>query len=222
MSAEDITQGLSAGVAASQIFPVLCLSGGQMLGIQPVLDAMVDLLPSPASRPSVTGTDPKTQEAVERSPDPSAPFTARVFKTVDSQAGKLALFHVLSGQVESDSVVYNATRDAKERLGQLFHLKGKKQEPVATALPGDIIGVAKLKETHTGDTLCDDKNPTLLAPLVEFNPAISFALGLRSRGDEEKIMTSLGPPQRGRLGPESGPGPTVQRDSYLRGRPTSY
>ena len=191
LSVEDITQGLSAGVAAARIFPVLCLSGSQTLGIQPVLNAMVDLLPSPTSRPGMTATDPKTHEEVERSPDPSAPFTARVFKTVDSQAGKLALFHVISGKVESDSVVYNATRDAKERLGQLFHLKGKKQEPVATALPGDIIGVAKLKETHTGDTLCDDKNPTLLPPLVEFNPAISFALGLKSRGDEEKIMTSL-------------------------------
>ena len=191
LSAEDITQGLREGVAAAQIFPVLCLSGSQTLGIQPVLNAMVDLLPSPDSRPSVVCTDPKTQESVERSPDPTAPFTARVFKTVDSQAGKLALFHVISGKVESDSVVYNTTRDAKERLGQLFHLKGKKQEPVTTALPGDIIGVAKLKETHTGDTLCDEKTPVLLPPLVEFNPAISFALALKSRGDEEKIMTSL-------------------------------
>jgi elongation factor G len=191
LSVEDITQGLSEGVAAAQIFPVLCLSGSRTLGIQPVLNAMVDLLPSPASRPSLACTDPKTQEAVERSPDPTAPFTARVFKTVDSQAGKLALFHVISGTVESDSVVYNTSRDAKERIGQLFHLKGKKQEPVAAALPGDIIGVAKLKETHTGDTLCDEKSPVVLPPLVEFNPAISFALELRSRGDEEKIMTSL-------------------------------
>ncbi|MCY4386256.1 MAG: elongation factor G [Desulfurellaceae bacterium] len=191
LSVEDITQGLREGVAAAQIFPVLCLSGSQTLGIQPMLNAIVDLLPSPDSRPSVVCTDPKTQESVERSPDPTAPFTARVFKTVDSQAGKLALFHVISGKVESDSVVYNTTRDAKERLGQLFHLKGKKQEPVTTALPGDIIGVAKLKETHTGDTLCDEKTPVLLPPLVEFNPAISFALGLKSRGDEEKIMTSL-------------------------------
>ena len=191
LSVEDITQGLSEGVAAARIFPVLCLSGSQTLGIQPVLNAMVDLLPSPASRPSLTCTDPKTQETVERGPDPTAPFTARVFKTVDSQAGKLALFHVISGTVESDSVVYNTSRDAKERIGQLFHLKGKKQEPVAAALPGDIIGVAKLKETHTGDTLCDEKSPVVLPPLVEFNPAISFALGLRSRGDEEKIMTSL-------------------------------
>ena len=74
----------------------------------------------------MTCTNPKSQEEVERSPDPTAPFTARVFKTVDSQAGKLALFHVISGTVESDSVVYNTTRDTKERLGQLFHLKGKK------------------------------------------------------------------------------------------------
>ncbi len=191
LSADDITHALAEGVAAAQIFPVLCISGSQTLGIQPVLNAMVDLLPSPASRTSVTCTNPKNQQEVERSPDPTAPFTARVFKTVDSQAGKLALFCVISGKVDSDSVVYNATRDAKERIGQLFHLKGKKQEPVATALPGDVIGVAKLKETHTGDTLCDEKELALLPPLVEFNPAISFALELKSRGDEEKIMASL-------------------------------
>ena len=191
LSADEITQALSEGVAAAQIFPVLCISGSQTLGIQPVLDAIVDLLPSPASRPSVTCTNPKNHEEVERGPDPATPFTARVFKTVDSQAGKLSLFCVTSGKIDSDSVVYNATRDAKERLGQLFHLKGKRQEPVATAIPGDVIGVAKLKETHTGDTLCDEKEPALLPPLVEFNPAISFALGLKSRNDEEKIMTSL-------------------------------
>ena len=191
LSADDITHALAEGVAAAQIFPVLCISGSQTLGIQPVLNAMVDLLPSPASRTSVTCTNPKNQQEVERSPDPTAPFTARVFKTVDSQAGKLALLCVIAGKVGSDSVIYNATRDAKERIGQLFHLKGKKLEPVATALPGDIIAVAKLKETHTGDTLCDEKEPALLPPLGEFNPAISFALGLKSRGDEEKIMASL-------------------------------
>jgi elongation factor G len=114
-----------------------------------------------------------------------------VFKTVDSPTGRLSVFVVCSGKVEGDSVVLNSTRDSKERLGHLFHLDGKKQTPVATALAGDIIAVAKLKDTHTGDTLCDEKAPVVLGPLVDFEPSISFALGLKSRGDEEKIMTSL-------------------------------
>jgi len=102
--------------------------------------------------------------------------------------------------------VYNSTRDVKERLGQIFHLDGKKQQPVASALPGEVIAVAKLKETHTGDTLCDEKAPLVFPPLVDFAPVISFALGLKSRGDEEKITTALH-----RLGEED-PALKVSRD----------
>ena len=191
LAAEEIAAALAQGVAAARIFPVLCVSGGRTLGIQPVLDTVVDLLPSPAARAAVACTRPGTADEVERGPDPDAPFAARVFKTVDSPSGKLSLLHVASGTVSSDSAVYNATRETRERLGQLFRLKGKKQEQAAAALPGEIIGVAKLKETHTGDTLCDEKAPALLPKLPKFNPAITFALGLKSRGDEEKIMTSL-------------------------------
>ncbi len=138
-------------------------------------------LPQPIVQQS-SGTNPKTQEAIERKPDPTAPFTARVFKTVDSPTGRLSVFVVCSGKVDGDSVVLNTTRDTKERLGHLFHLDGKKQTPVTTALAGDVIAVAKLKDTHTGDTLCDEKAPVVLKPLVDFEPSISFALGLKSTG----------------------------------------
>ena len=114
-----------------------------------------------------------------------------MFKTLDSPTGRLSLLRVCSGTLESDSTAYNSTRDAKERLGQLFILDGKKQQPVASALPGEVVAVAKLKETHAGDALCDEKAPFVLSPMVEFSPAISFALGLKSRGDEEKILSSL-------------------------------
>ena len=187
----ELKQALREGVVSARLFPVFCGSGLRAAGIQPLLDAIVDYLPSPADRPAVKGTNPKTHEDIERKSDMAAPFTARVFKTVDSPTGRLSVFVVCSGKVDSDSVVLNATRDAKERLGQLFHLDGKKQTPVPTALAGDVIAVAKLKDTHTGDTLCDEKAPVVLKPLVDFEPAISFALGLKSRGDEEKIMTSL-------------------------------
>ena len=191
ISPQDLTQGLQEGVVAGRLFPVLCGSGLRAAGVQSLLDAIVDYLPSPADRRPMSGTHPKTHEVVERAPDPAAPFSARVFKTLDSPTGRLSVFTVYSGKVDSDSVVYNSTRDTKERLGHLFHLDGKKQQPVASALTGEVVAVPKLKETHTGDTLCDEKAPVVFAPLVDFAPVISFALGLKSRADEEKIMSSL-------------------------------
>jgi len=191
ISTAELKDALRQGVVSVRLFPVLCGAGLRGVGSQPLLDAIVEYLPSPVDRPAVVGSHPKTQEKVERNPDPSALFSARVFKTVDSPTGRLSVFVVCSGKIDSDSVVYNSTRDIKERFGQLFHLDGKKQQPITSAFPGDIIAVAKLKDTHTGDTLCDEKSPVVFGPLAEFAPVISFALGLKSRGDEEKIMTSL-------------------------------
>jgi elongation factor G len=123
---DEFKAGLSKAVAAAQLFPVLCVSGGQCAGVQPLLDAMVAYLPSPDQGPVVTGKHPKSQEDEERMPDPAAPFSARVFKTIDSPTGRLSLMRVCSGTLASDSVVYNSSRDARERLGQLFSLDGKK------------------------------------------------------------------------------------------------
>lgn len=191
ISTDELKQVLREGVVSGQLFPVVCVSGGQCAGVQPLLDTIVDYLPSPDETPAVMGKNPKSQDDEERTPDPAAPFSARVFKILDSPTGRLSLLRVCSGTLESDSSVYNSTRDAKERLGQLFTLDGKKQQPVASALPGEVVAVAKLKETHAGDTLCDEKAPFVLPPMIEFSPAISFALGLKSRGDEEKILSSL-------------------------------
>ncbi len=191
ISSQELKQVLREGVVSGRLFPVLCGSGLRVAGIQLLLDAIVDYLPSPAEREPLAGTHPKTHAPAERPPDPAAPFSAHVFKTLESPTGRLSVFRICSGKVDSDSVVYNSTRDVKERLGQIFHLDGKKQQPVTSALPGEIIAVAKLKETHTGDTLCDEKAPVVFAPLVDFAPVISFALGLKSRGDEEKITTAL-------------------------------
>lgn len=206
ISTQELKQGLREGVVSGRLFPVVYASGLRGAGIQPLLDAVTDYLPSPADRPAVSGTNPKTHETVQRKPDPAEPFSARIFKTLESPTGKLSVFVVCSGKVDSDSVVYNSTRDTKERLGQLFHLDGKKQQPVASAFPGEIIAVTKLKDSHTGDTLCDEKAPIVLPDMVEFPSVISFALGLKSRGDEEKIMSSLH-----RLGEED-PAMKVGRD----------
>ena len=191
ITTDELKQGLAKAVAAAQLYPVLCVSGGQCAGIQPLLDALVAYLPPPDQTPAVTGKHPKSQDDEERAPDPAAPFSARVFKTLDSPTGRLSLVRVCSGTLASDSVAYNASRDARERLGQLFSLDGRKQQPVASALPGQVVAIAKLKETRTGDTLCDEKAPIVLPPMTEFSPAISFALGLKARGDEEKILSSL-------------------------------
>lgn len=188
---DQLKAGLSKAVAAAQLFPVLCVSGGMCAGVRPLLNALVDYLPSPERTPAAVGKHPKSQEDKERLPDPAASFSARVFKTLDSPTGRLSLMRVCSGTLAGDSVVYNSSRDARERLGQLFRLDGKKQQPVASALPGEVVAVAKLKETRTGDTLCDEKAPVALLPMPEFSPSISFALGLKARGDEEKILSSL-------------------------------
>ncbi|MSQ47806.1 MAG: elongation factor G [Deltaproteobacteria bacterium] len=187
----ELKTALRQGVISTRLFPVLCGAGLRGLGTQTLLDAIVEYLPSPTDRPAVSGAHPKTHEQVERAPDPNVPFSARVFKTVDSPTGRLSVFTVCSGKIESDSVVYNSTRDIKERFGHMFHLDGKKQQPVTVAYSGDVIAVAKLKDTHTGDTLCDEKSPLIFGPVAKFEPVISFALSLKSRGDEEKIMTSL-------------------------------
>jgi len=191
ISAPELKQGLREGVVSGRLSPVLCGSGLRVAGVQTLLDAIVDYLPAPVERPPIAGVHPKTHELSERHPDPTAPFSARVFKTLESPTGKLSVFYVCSGKVDSDSTVYNTTHDVKERLGQIFHLDGKKQQPVASAMPGEIIAVAKLKDTHTGDTLCDEKVPVVFPSLPDFAPVISFALGLKSRGDEEKITTAL-------------------------------
>jgi elongation factor G len=192
ISQEELGQTLQKGVSAGTLFPVLCGSALKNVGPRLLLDAIVDYLPAPTERRPALGEDPKTGEQVERKPDPAEPFSARVFKTViDPFAGKLSIFQVLSGQVESDSTAYNSTRETRERLGQVFRLQGKKQQPVPSASVGEVVAVAKLKDTRSGDTLCDERAPVRYHGLMEFSPAISFALGLKSRGDEEKITTSL-------------------------------
>jgi elongation factor G len=192
ISREELGQTLRKGVFAGTLFPVLCGSALKNLGSGLLLDAIVDYLPAPADRKPAVGEEPKTGEQVERKPDSAEPFSAKVFKTIiDPFTGKLSIFQVLSGTVESDSTAYNSTRETKERLGQIFRLQGKKQEPVPSATVGEVVAVAKLKDTHSGDTLCDERASVRYKDLVEFSPAISFALGLKSRGDEEKITTAL-------------------------------
>jgi len=192
ISIEEIVRCLRKGTMERKLVPAACGSSLQNIGIQPLLDLMVSCFPSPLERGPVQGKNPKTGEPDIREPRENGPLSAFIFKTIaDPFAGKLNLFRVYSGSLSADSVVYNAKKDVKERISQIFLLEGKKQKPVGFASVGDIVAVAKLKETTTGDTFCDDKKPILFEETRLPLPAISYALTPKSKGDEEKITASL-------------------------------
>lgn len=193
LSPEDLRAGLRRAVTTRRLFPVLFGSAGKNIGIHPLLNFIVECCPSPMDRPPVEGKDRKTGARVSRQPRPEEPLAALVFKTIsDPYAGKITVFRVYGGRLSSDSTVYNATRQSKERIGQLSWLRGRQQTPVTTVGPGDIGAVVKLKETGTGDTLCDEKSALVLDPLPLPTPLISYAVAPKSKGDEEKLSGALG------------------------------
>lgn len=192
LTPDEVRQGLRQAVMTGKLFPVTCGSGPLNMAIQPLLDLIVDYLPSPLDRGPRQGKLPGKDEVVERVPDPDGPFSALVIKTIsDPYAGRLSVIRIFSGSLTADSSVYNCRAQARERFGQLLRLKGKNQEQIQEAGPGDIIAIAKLKETTTQDSLCSEKEPILFSP-VELPPAIySLAVEPKSKGDEEKIFSSL-------------------------------
>ncbi|MGH7814401.1 MAG: elongation factor G [Candidatus Binataceae bacterium] len=190
---DEVRAALHAAVRECKLVPVFCGSGAKNIGVGPLLDAIAAFLPAPNERKIVELQNPATGEPVERAADPAAPFAALVFKTIiDPFAGKLSIFRVISGTAHSDAPILNASRESKERFGQLLRLEGRKQAPIATAIAGEIAAVAKLKDTATGDTLCDEKSPVLaMPPLVRPAPVISFAIRPKTKGDEEKASAAL-------------------------------
>jgi elongation factor G len=192
LTPEEIQAGLRAGVIARRFLPVLCGSSSRMIGVHALLDAIVDCLGSPVDAGVSRGANPKSGDELERAPDPGAPMSAFVFKTViDPFAGKLSIFRVESGRLKADSTVLNAVRDTKERIGHLFRIEGKKQEPVTEVVAGEIAAAAKLKDTLSGDTLCDERDPIAYPPLAEATPSISFAIEPKTKADEEKANQGL-------------------------------
>jgi elongation factor G len=189
---EAMLHALRRAIMSGEVVPVLCASATRGIGVAPLLDLVVKEFPSPADAAPVEGVDPRTKAAVTRAPDPKAPLCAVVFKTIsDPHVGKLSVFRVYSGTLRSDSQVFNASRDSRERIGHLGWLSGKTQKGVESLGPGEIGVVAKLKDTLTGDTLCDEGNPVRLPGIVFPEPVISFAIQPKSRGDEDKISTAL-------------------------------
>lgn len=192
LTAEELLAGARKGTVSGQLVPVLAVSSLKLIGIPNLLDVMVDFLPSPVDRGAVTGINPNTKNEEQRQPVEGQPFSALVFKTMaDPFVGKLTIFRVFSGAIKSDSQVYNAVKGANERIGQLFIIKGKTQEPTPELGAGDIGAVAKLQETFTGHTLCDKDKPIVL-PQIEFpSPKLSLAVEPKAKGDEDKIGNGL-------------------------------
>jgi elongation factor G len=183
---------LQKGLIERKFAPLLCGASTRNMGIQPLLDMVITGFPSPQEAKRASGKNPKTEEIEEREAKEDVPFSAFVFKTIaDPYAGKLTVFRVYSGMINPDSTIYNSTKRVKERIGQIYALEGKKQKPLGLAMAGDIVAVAKLKETTTGDTFSDEKNPITFEPTKLPLPIISYALTPKSKGDEDKITSAL-------------------------------
>jgi elongation factor G len=193
LSDDDVTRGLIDGTRAGKILPVVCGSATSQLGLKRLLWALADILPSPSDRAAWTATALADGTEQEATADPDATFSALVFKTIiDRYAGTLSVFRVVSGRIHSDSVVLNATKAEKERLGKLHVLKGGEHVEVEEAGPGDVVAVAKLKSVHTGDALTSEKGGVELPAIPIPKGVISYAIQAKSKGDEDKVYSSLG------------------------------
>ncbi len=188
LSQEDLVSGLRKAVLGGKIFPLFCTSSILNIGVHPLLDAFIAYVPAPAERPA-KGT--KGGQDVEVAAADGGPYAAFVWKTVaDPFAGRISMFRVMSGSLKADTTVYNLTKEVPERLGHLALLQGKTQADVPEIKAGDMGAVAKLKETVTNDTLTD-KGGVAFKPMKFPEPVLSYAIEPKSRGDEDKISSSL-------------------------------
>ncbi|NTV13766.1 MAG: elongation factor G [Desulfobulbaceae bacterium] len=188
---QELQSGLKKALRTGAIAVAVPLAATKNQGSSSLLDLICDFLPNPGECPAAIGSDPKSGEAVERRPLPEQPFSAVVFKTMaDPYAGRLTIFKVVSGTLKGDSF-YNSSKGINEKFGQLLVLEGKNQVPTDGAGPGMILAVAKLKETVTGDTLCDAAAPVLFDRLVPVDTTISYAVTTSQKKDEEKLHASI-------------------------------
>ncbi len=190
LSEEELLVGLKAAIAAAALAPICVSSALLNKGTAPLLDIINDLMPCPSDCHAISATKADSGEEILIQPNAEEPFTALVFKTMaDPYAGRLTILRIFSGVLKGDTF-YNATQKTTERFGQLYVLEGKEQKPVDSAGPGAIVALAKLKETGTGDTLCDSAHPVLLKAPEPVKPVISFAVSAK-KGDEEKVFSSI-------------------------------
>jgi elongation factor G len=192
VGADELRRALRAGTLAYQIVPVLCGSALKNKGIQPMLDATIDYLPSPLDVAAVTGLDPRSGEQATRHTDPDEPFAALAFKiAADPFVGKLAFFRVYSGTLKTGSYVYNSTKGGKERIGRLLQLHANHREEIDAVSAGDIAAAVGLKNTFTGDTLCDESKPIVLEAISFPEPVIELAVEPKTKADQDKMAIAL-------------------------------
>src|SRR6266487_1553688 len=192
ISPEEIKAAVRAGTISMKLFPVICGASFKNKGVQPMLDAVVDYLPSPLDIPPLYGINPETGLHETRAADGKAPFSALAFKIMnDAFVGQLTFVRVYSGTLDSGTGVYNSTRDKKERIGRLVRMHANKREEIESISAGDIAAVVGLKDTRTGDTLCDPDKPIVLESMDFPAPVIAVAIEPKTKADEEKLGQSL-------------------------------
>ncbi|MDD3572202.1 MAG: elongation factor G [Eubacteriales bacterium] len=189
---EDLNTAIRKATVAGDMTPVLCGTSYRNKGVQPLLDAVCAYMPSPLDIPSIKGIDPKSGESVARHPDDEEPFAALAFKiAVDPFVGKLAFFRVYSGSVSANTYTYNASKGKRERFSRILRMHSNHREDVDTVYTGDIAAAVGLKETVTGDTLCDDKAPIILEKLEFPDPVIRVAIEPKTKAGQEKLSYAL-------------------------------
>lgn len=192
LTVEEIKAALRKQTIACKVFPVFCGSAYKNKGIQMLLDAVLDYLPSPLDVPAVKGTDPKTEEELERPADDKAPLSALAFKIMaDPFVGKLAYFRVYSGEMHQGTYVLNSTKGKKERVGRILQMHANHRKEIDVAYTGDIAAAVGFKDVTTGDTLCDENAPIVLEKMVFPDPVISVAVEPKTKADQEKMGVAL-------------------------------
>ncbi len=192
ISAEQLRSALRKGVLSISVTPVLCGSSFKNKGVQPLLDAVVELMPSPLDVAAAAGVLPGTEEEVVRESDPKGPFAALAFKVMsDPYVGRLTYLRIYSGTISSGAGIINATKDRKERVGRLLLMHANHREDIDEVEAGDIVAAVGLKTTSTGDTLCDPDNPVILEQMTFPEPVIGLAIEPKTKADQEKLSTAL-------------------------------
>lgn len=193
VSPDEIHRAIRKGTCSLLFTPCLCGSAFKNKGVQPLLDAICDYLPSPVDVPAVEGQDPKSQKKVSRKPREDEPFAGLVFKIMtDPFVGQLAFFRVYSGTLKSGTTVYNSKSERSERIGRLLKMHADKREDIKEVFSGDIAAAVGLRDVRTGDTICDRKHPVSLETMEFPAPVISVAIEPKTRGDQDKLGFSLG------------------------------
>ena len=189
---EELVAAIRKATLERKVQPVLCGSSFKNKGVQKLLDAIIDYLPSPLDMPAITGLNPKNEETEQRPMDVSAPFSALAFKiATDPYVGKLTFIKVYSGELKSGETVFNAVTGKRERVSKILQMHSNKQQPLDSVTAGNIVALVGMKEIHTGDSLTDDRHPIILENIVFPEPVIQIAIEAKTKDDEDRMMNAL-------------------------------